>query len=159
MFAGTMGGKLSILELGMPGKERFIKELACFEGNPKIRIIKYNGKRHELITGDGNGKIVVWSLKNGVPVYAWEAHKGEITQMHFEEETRVLTTCAKDKCIKVWRLPEKWMDEDLEKFEQTETQNQKNSLAMIWLKKKMTKLMEEMDSDDDDLNGWDVKPK
>ena len=152
-----MGGKLSVLELGNPGKERFIKEIACFEGNPKIRIIRYNSKRHELITGDGNGKIVIWSLKTGSPIYAWEAHKSEITQMHYEDETRVLLTCGKDKAIRVWKLPEKWMDEEIEKFEKNEIKNQIDSLSMISLQKKMTTMHE--DSDEDDLNGWDVKPK
>lgn len=63
-----MGGKIIVTDLGIPGKERFVKEIASFEGNPKIRIIRYNSKRHELITGDGNGKITIWSLQNGTPI-------------------------------------------------------------------------------------------
>lgn len=63
-----MGGKISVLELGLPGKERFIKEITCFEGNKKIRIIRYKALGHELITGDENGKVVIWSLKIGTPI-------------------------------------------------------------------------------------------
>lgn len=77
--------------------------------------------------------------------------------MTFDEETRILLSCAKDKSIKTWRLPEKWMDEDLEKFEQIEIKNQKDSNAMLKLQKQFTKKGE--DSDDDDLNGWDVPNK
>jgi hypothetical protein len=74
--------------------------------------------------------------------------------MTFDEETRILISCGKDKAIKVYRLPEKWMDEELEKFEQTELKNQKDSIAMLKLQKQITKVVE--DSDDDDLCGWDV---
>lgn len=128
-----------------------------FEGNPKIRIIKYYSKRHELITGDGNGKIVVWNLSKGQPVYAWDAHKGEITQMHYEEETRILISGSKDKTMKVWRLPEKWVDEEIESFEEKEIKSQKDYLAKTILKRKMEKMMD--DSDEDDLNGWDMDGK
>jgi len=152
-----MGGKISVLDLGLPGKEKFIKEISHFEGNPRIRTIKYNSKRHEIITGDGEGKIVVWSLKKGQPVFAWEAHKGEITKMHYDEDTRVLISGAKDKIMKIWKLPEKWVDEEIENFEEKEIQEQKNSIAMSILKRKMQKMME--DSDEDDLNGWDMENK
>lgn len=157
IFSGTMGGKISIIELGQPGKEKFLKEVSMFEGNPKIRIIKYYSKRHELITGDGNGKIVVWNLLKGQPVYAWDAHKGEITQMHYEEETRILISGSKDKTMKVWRLPEKWVDEEIESFEEKEIKSQKDYLAKTILKRKMEKMMD--DSDEDDLNGWDMDGK
>jgi hypothetical protein len=75
--------------------------------------------------------------------------------MTFEEETRTLMTCAKDKFIKVWKLPEKWTDENIENFERTELKNIKDSQAMIKIQKQQNKLME--DSDEDDLCGWDVK--
>ena len=74
--------------------------------------------------------------------------------MTFEEETRTLISCAKDKAIKVYILPEKWMDEELEKFEQNELKNQKDSIAMLKIQRQITKNVE--DSDDDDLCGWDV---
>ena len=150
-----MGGKIIVMDLDLPGKERFINEKACFEGNPKIRIIRYHAKRNELITGDGNGKIIIWSLKDGSPIYAWDAHQGEITQMSFDEESRVLISGAKDKILKIWKLPEKWLDEDLESFEQKEIKSQKDSLAMLILKRKMEKMAD--DSDEDDLNGWDME--
>ena len=60
-----------------------MKEISHFKGNSKIRVINYNSKRHELFTGDGNGKIVVFNLKTGKSVYAWEGHSDEITKMQF----------------------------------------------------------------------------
>ena len=39
-------------------------------------------KKNELITGDQVGRVTVWSLKSGKPIYLWEAHpKSAITQM------------------------------------------------------------------------------
>lgn len=75
--------------------------------------------------------------------------------MWFEEESRTLITCAKDKAIRVWKLPEKWVDENLEKFEKAEIKNLKDSKAMLKIQKQYTKIVE--DSDDDDLNGWDIR--
>jgi WD40 repeat protein len=68
IFTGTMGGKISLLELGPPGKERFLKEVTSFGGNLKIRVLKYNSSSNEVITGDEAGKIVIWSLKSGQPI-------------------------------------------------------------------------------------------
>lgn len=75
--------------------------------------------------------------------------------MLYEEETRVLISCGKDKSIKVWHLPDRWADEEIEKFEQNEIKIQKDSIAMLKLQKKLTKAID--DSDDDDLNGWDFQ--
>ena len=68
IFTGSKNGKICILDLGLPGKERFIKEISSFEGNTLIRIIKYHGKRNELITADSGGKIIIWSIKNGTSI-------------------------------------------------------------------------------------------
>jgi len=75
--------------------------------------------------------------------------------MTFNEETRVLISCAKDKAVRVWKLPEKWTDENIEKFEQEEIKNQMHNSAVMRIQKSNTKMME--DSDEDDLCGWDIK--
>lgn len=33
-----------------------------------MRVIRYNFANHEIITGDQDGKISVWSLKGGEPL-------------------------------------------------------------------------------------------
>ena len=68
IFTGSMAGKISLIDLGPPGKERFIKEVTSFGGNLKIRSLKYNSSANEIITGDEAGKIVIWSLKTGQPI-------------------------------------------------------------------------------------------
>jgi WD40 repeat protein len=68
IFSATLTGKISILDLGLPGKERFIKEITTFGGDQKIRVIRYNAMTNELISGDDTGKITIWSLKRGQPI-------------------------------------------------------------------------------------------
>jgi WD40 repeat protein len=68
IFTSTLAGKISVMDLGLPGKERFIKEITAFGGNQKIRVMRYNPNSNELITGDDDGKITIWSLKKGQPI-------------------------------------------------------------------------------------------
>ena len=153
IFTGNVNGKISVLNLGMPGKERLSSEVSCFGvGLMKIRICRNNIKNNELITGDEEGRVVIWSLKNGKPVYLWEAHKGAITQMRFEENTNLLWTCGKDKTIRVWQLPEKWVTSEVKEFDENEISNVTAKIAEEKLEK-INKNIDE-DSDDDDLNGW-----
>lgn len=56
--------------------------------------------------------ITVWSAKEGSPLYVLQAHAGPITQMLWMEEKQQLISCSKDKRIKVWQLPQVWMDEE-----------------------------------------------
>jgi WD40 repeat protein len=51
---------------------------------------------------------------------AWEAHSKAVTQMHFDDDTRVLVTGGKDRAIKYWKLPERWTSEEIENFEERE---------------------------------------
>jgi WD40 repeat protein len=68
IFSGSVAGKICILELGLPGKERFIKELSAFNSNKKIRVIKYNSINNEVMLGGEDGKVTIWSLRKGVSI-------------------------------------------------------------------------------------------
>jgi WD40 repeat protein len=65
IFTGSAAGKICVLELGLPGKERFIKEISNFRSNKKIRIVRYNSVNNELFLGGEDGKVTVWSLRKG----------------------------------------------------------------------------------------------
>jgi WD40 repeat protein len=65
MFTGSVVGKICVLELGLPGKERFIKEISSFNSNKKIRTVRYNSNSNELLLGGEDGKVTVWSLRKG----------------------------------------------------------------------------------------------
>jgi WD40 repeat protein len=151
IFIGNVNGKISVLNLDLPGKEKLTTEVSCFGvGLMKIRICRNNKKNNELITGDEDGRVVIWSLKKGKPIYLWEAHKGAITQMWYEEESNLLWTGGKDRTIRVWKLPEKWVSAEVKDFDETEVSNVTAKMA----EEKMEKINENNYSDDDDLNGW-----
>ena len=118
----------------------------------KIRIYRNNIKNNELITGDDEGRVVIWNLKNGKSIYLWEAHKGAITQMRIESEKNLLWTGGKDLTIRVWKLPEKWVSNKVKEFEENEIPKITSKLAEEKIQKINNNL--EIDSDEDDLNGW-----
>ena len=107
-----------------------------------------------LITGDENGKVTIWNLKTGKPIYLWEAHKAAITQMWYQYDKHILWTGGKDLRIKMWQLPEKWVSDQVNNFEENEVKNITAKIAEEKIEKRINKKEGEEDSDDDDLNGW-----
>ena len=101
---------------------------------------------------------LVWSLKTGNPIYAFQAHGMAITQMNYDTSKRILLTMGKDKRIIFWKLPDTWINEALAKFEKEEIQNINDKVARLKMQKTLSKKDEEDDSSDDSLNGWDIRP-
>ena len=157
-FTGSVNGLICIMNLGTPGKERLVTEMTSFSiGMMKIRVCVTNQKTNELITGDQIGRVTVWSLKTGRPIYLWEAHpKSAITQMWLQPESNLLWTGGKDMHIIVWQLPEKWVSNEAENYEVNEVKNITAKIVQNKFEKKYKK-DGEMDSDDDDLNGWNFR--
>ena len=151
IFTGTNKGDISILDLGMPGKEKLIKEISYFGGNLEIRILRYNKENNELYSGDQKGKITVWSLKTGQSIYAWQAHSGAITQMKYDPKTRRLLSMAKDKKIIFWQIPDSWVSDKVKKFEENSIREINANRAAERLKNKKYD-----DDSDDSLDGWDI---
>ena len=155
IFTGNVGGKICIMNLSPKKKERLISEISNFGvGEMKIRVIRSNPNRLEIMTGDESGRVTIWNLKTGKPIYLWQAHESAITQMWFNDAENILWTGGKDLRIKVWKLPEKWISEEADTYESQEVQNITAKLAMLKLEKSLNKEEGEEDSDDDDLNGW-----
>ena len=156
IFTGTNKGDISILDLGNPGKEKYIKEISYFGGNLEIRILRYNKENHELYSGDQKGKITVWSLKTGQSIYAWQAHSGAITQMMYDKNNRRLLSMAKDKKMIYWQIPDSWSGEKVKKFEENKIREINESRAAERMKK-YKKEGNDDDSDSDSLDGWDIE--
>ena len=157
IFTSSMKGDISILDLGNPGREKFIEELSYFGAESQLRLVRYNEENNELLTGDQDGRVIVWNLKLGKTIYTWKAHIGAITQMIYDSAHKILITGGKDKRIVFWKLPEKWVNEDVEKFEKDEIKNLNDTMAMLRLQKALEK-KDEDSSDDDSLDGWDFRP-
>ena len=146
--------QIIVLDLNKPGKEKLIKEISNFGGNMKLTVVKYYREQNQLITGDENGRIIIWNLKLGKSIFSWNAHEGMITQMVFLPQAKLIISSGKDKYMRTWRLPDKWQNEDVVKFEQTEIKNISDTMAMLKLQKNLSK-MDDYNSDEDSLNGWD----
>ena len=158
IFTGNVGGKICIMNLTTPGKEIMISEISNFGvGDQKIRVCRNDPINYELITGDENGCVTIWNLKTGKPIYLWEAHpKSAITQMWYQHNQHILWTGGKDLRIKMWKLPKKWISEEVNDFDINEVSNITSRIAEEKIIKRINK-KEEEDSDDDDLNGWCYK--
>lgn len=74
IFTGTNKGDISVLDLDIPGREKYLKEMTYFEANIEIRIILYLSEKNEVITGDQNGRITIWSLKTAKPICKLQYH-------------------------------------------------------------------------------------
>ena len=158
IFTGTNKGDISVLDLGNPGKEKFVKEISYFGGNLEIRILRYNEEKHELYSGDQKGKITVWSLKSGQSIYAWQAHSGAITQMRYDKKNKRLLSMAKDKKIIYWQIPESWVSDRVKKFEENNIREINANRAAERMKKYKNKNGEEDSDEEDSLDGWDFYP-
>ena len=155
IFTGNVGGKICIMNLVKENKEKLISEISNFGvGNQKIRVCTNDPINYELITGDENGRVTIWNLKTGKPIYLWVAHKSAITQIWYQYDKHILWTGGKDLRIKMWQLPEKWISEEVDTFESTEVNNITAKIATEKIEKMFNKKEGEEDSDDDDLNGW-----
>jgi WD40 repeat protein len=156
IFTGTTRGDISILDLGLPGKEKLIKEISYFGGNLEIRIVRFNALDREIYTGDQKGKITVWSLKSGQSIYAWQAHSDAITQMKYFPKRRQLLSMAKDKKIIYWQIPDNWVKDSVRKFQDESVREINNTRATERLQR--TQKEGDDDSSDDSLDGWDIRP-
>ena len=154
IFTACSDGQIVILDLNKPGKEKLIKEISNFGGNMKLTVVKYYKEQNQIITGDENGRIIVWNLKIGKSIISWNAHIGPITQMWFLPSIKLIISSGKDKYMRTWRLPEKWQNEDIIKFEQMEIKNISDTKAQIKIQETLNK-QEDYNSDEDSLNGWD----
>ena len=159
IFTGNVGGKICIMNLTDPGKDLMISEISNFGvGEQKIRVCRNDPINYELITGDENGRVTIWNLKTGKPIFLWEAHpKSAITQMWYQHDKHILWTGGKDLRIKMWQLPEKWISQEVNNFDENEVSNITAKIAEKKIEKMINKKEGEEDSDDDDLNGWCYK--
>jgi len=155
IFTGNVGGKICIMNLPQSNKEQLMSEISNFGvGEMKIRVCVTNPDKLELMTGDESGRIVVWSLKIGKPIYLWQAHDMAITQIQFQKNERLLWTGGKDLRIKLWRLPEKWVSEEVDLFDKEEKYALAAKISEEKIEKQKTDEDGEVHSDDDEITGW-----
>lgn len=111
LLASDVNGYITVFDIGHQGKEKNTKRIGYTQGRPRQRIVLWRDHGREIISGDEEGCVTFWLSKEGTPLYVLNAHQGAITQMRFNEDTQQLITCSKDKTIKIWQLPDCWINE------------------------------------------------
>jgi WD40 repeat protein len=161
--------KITVLDFGSTNgnnnNNSFCSEISQFGGKTPLRAIIYDENKKELITGDESGKIVVWSIKTGQPIFSWAAHDNNsaITRLYYDQNNRILISGAKDKIIKFWKLPDNWVNSDVLRFENEELKKINNEIARRRIKAQQEiedGIENDFDSDlsqEDDLNGWNYR--
>ena len=171
IFACDVKGKISVLDFGSinnnnnNNNSNFCSEISQFGGKTALRAIIYDENKKELITGDESGKIVVWSIKTGQPIFSWGAHDNgsAITKLTYDQKNRILISGSKDKSIKFWKLPDNWINSEVLKFENEELKKINNEIARRRIKAQQEiedGIENDFDSDlsqEDDLNGWNYR--
>jgi WD40 repeat protein len=100
--AGFEAGMISVFDIDKPGREKFAKQVAGLEGMEKPRSVVWVLKRMEVLVGMGNGTVTFWNSLKGHPMYVLRADTDEITQIHYDDTSRLLITSSKGKLIKVY---------------------------------------------------------
>ena len=162
LFTSDHNGKISIIEMGEIGKEKISSEISQFGFKNCLTVIEYDDIKHEIITSDSLGKIIIWNIKTGEPIFSWIAHENmSITSLYFNRINNILITGSKDKSIKIWKIPEFWFDPQIEKYENEDLTKINNELRKKRIKmeqiiqgNKEINYESDHSENEEDLTGW-----
>ena len=162
LFTCDKKGKITIFEIGEVGKEKISLEISQFGFKNPFNAIKYDNIKKEIITGDILGKITIWNIKTGEPIYSFTSHnKYPINCLFYSERERLIISGGRDKSVKIWKLPQFWFDEKIEKYETEELVKINNELKKKRIQ--MEKIIEgnnevnyesDISENEEELNGW-----
>ena len=162
LFVCDKNGKISIFEIGDVGKEKISLEISQFGFKNAFNSIKYDNSKKEIITGDILGKITIWNIKRGEPIYSLNAHeKMAINSTFYLEDKRLIITGGRDKSVKFWKFPEFWFDEKIKKYENEDLVKINSELKKKRIQ--MEKIIEgnnevnyesDISENEEELNGW-----
>ena len=166
IYCCDVKGKISIIDFSsIPKESNYCPEISQFGGKVCLRIIIYDENKRELITGDESGKIIAWCLKTGQPIFSWSGTEGNaaVTKFLYNKDIRLLLSGGKDNSVKFWKLPDNWINEDVQRFENEELKKINNEIARRRIKAQQEiedGIENDFDSDlsqEDDLNGWNYR--
>lgn len=162
LFTCDKKGKITIFEIGEVGKEKISLEISQFGFKNPFNSIKYDNIKKEIITGDILGKITIWNIKTGEPIYSFISHKKyPINCLFYSDKERLVISGGRDKSVKIWKIPQFWFDEKIEKYETEELVKINNELKKKRIQ--MEKIIEgnndvnyesDFSDNEEELNGW-----
>ena len=166
IYACDSKGKISVIDFsGLNNNSSYCPEISQFGGKISLRQIIYDENKKELITGDESGKIIAWGLKTGQPIFSFSGAEGNsaITKLLYDKDIRLLIAGCKNNMVKFWKLPENWVNVEVQKFEDEELKKINNEIARRRIKAQQEiedGIENDFDSDlsqEDDLNGWNYR--
>ena len=166
IYACDSKGKISVIDFsGLNNNSSYCPEISQFGGKISLRQIIYDENKKELITGDESGKIIAWGLKTGQPIFSFSGAEGNsaITKLLYDKDIRLLIAGCKNNMVKFWKLPDNWINVDVQKFEDEELKKINNEIARRRIKAQQEiedGIENDFDSDlsqEDDLNGWNYR--
>ncbi|CAI2366253.1 unnamed protein product [Moneuplotes crassus] len=112
LYAGTADGMILCFDLGSYGKEKKnTKEYPySLKSTTKCVSLEKDETHNTLISGNESGNVAIWSPEVKKCDYVFNAHLKSITSLHWNKDIRRLITGSSDGKIKVWKLPEVWME-------------------------------------------------
>ena len=162
LFTCDKKGKITIFEIGEVGKEKISLEISQFGFKNPFNAVKYDNTKKEIITGDILGKITIWNIKTGEPIYSFISHnKYPINCLFYSDKERLVISGGRDKSVKIWKIPQFWFDEKIEKYETEELVKINNELKKKRIQ--MEKIIEgnndvnyesDFSDNEEELNGW-----
>ncbi len=69
-----------------------------------VFAIAFHLDNSELFTGDGNGRIIRWSLQSGEQISSQKAHSDWIRSLVYDPQGRYLISAGDDRKIKLWEV-------------------------------------------------------
>ena len=166
IYACDSKGKISVIDFsGLNNNSSYCPEISQFGGKISLRQIIYDENKKELITGDESGKIIAWGLKTGQPIFSFSGAEGNsaITKLLYDKDIRLLIAGCKNNMVKFWKLPDNWVNVEVQKFEDEELKKINNEIARRRIKAQQEiedGIENDFDSDlsqEDDLNGLNYR--
>ena len=108
-FAGCFDWSIVMWDIGQPGKETTrSRQVAQMKTGPpsKCKAVIYCPSTRFIIGGYENGMIAVYDSRTAELLHVIEAHTGDIVQLQWLDNFRILISGSRDCDIKFWLFPE-----------------------------------------------------
>jgi WD40 repeat protein len=82
------------------------KELRGFSGHDaEVTSADFSSSGTMLVSGDSNGRVIVWDVRESSPLYTFEDHAESITKVRFLPSGRFVVSSSKDGTARLWNVP------------------------------------------------------
>ena len=150
-FVCDLNGKISMFNLREINNEKNINQIFCFGKKDRVNYIQINNLNNNILSCDNKGRISIYDLNKKNDIYSLIAHSNlSIKKISYNEDNKILISSGKDNKIIFWKIPDKFLNIEIEEFEQKEEEKYKEEINKI-------NILENEFNFEDDLNGWNLR--